>query len=95
MNSTIPPKYRGKFLVGLAGVLALQVPSTVADIEDPTVRSLVQLAFIFVALFLAYSSGGPKEPPMASPKPLRDDGPVTNPETPQSKQHQLRSLGVA
>jgi len=91
--STIPPQHRSTALIGLAAVLAAQIPVTIAQITDPLVRALLQVSVLVLVIAVAWKAQPPKDPPIppqAPVKNIRDDEPVTLPDPPR-----LRTMGLA
>lgn len=95
--STIPPEHRNVALLGLAAVLAAQIPATIASIPDPLVRAILQTSILILVIALAWLANPPKGPPsiklINAPQidPLEPD---TLRDAPQAK-NRLQSIGMA
>jgi len=74
--STIPPKYQSPALLGLAAVLAVQIPSSIAAIHDPIIRTLIQVSVLSLIILFAWKAQPPKDPPIPPHAPLKVDTPV-------------------
>lgn len=100
--STIPPQHRSTALIGLAAVLAAQIPATIQSIPDPLVRSLLQVSVLVMVIALAWKAQPPKDPPIPPSAPVRNlpaDEPITIPDPPLRESPggspRLRSMGLA
>lgn len=71
--------------MGVAVVLAAQVPTWIAGLPDPYVRAGVGSVVLLVALWLAYRANPPGGAPPSAPVAMVSPDPVTGRETPSAK----------
>lgn len=95
--STIPPKYQSPALLGLAAVLAVQIPSSIAAINDPLIRTLIQVSVLVLVILFAWKAQPPKDPPIPPSQAIvlreKEDTPepITEPDPPTTDRYRFNA----
>lgn len=57
--SLIPPAHERKVLIGLAAVLAVQIPTTIQQVSDAFVRSCLLVVALLIVVLLSWKAPPP------------------------------------